>query len=70
MVGIAVITLVAVLLLAQNRKLSQDIKTQTAVNQQYLRCIILLPKEAYATIESRVQALDKCAEESQKGSRT
>lgn len=61
----------AVYLLAQNKslnqvnnKLSQEIKAQTDINQRYLRCILLIEREKFANVESRVDAIDKCAVES------
>lgn len=72
-IAIGIIAIVMVFVLTQtrilakdNQRLSQDIKHQTDINQNYLRCIILLPKEAYADIDTRIKALDKCAEDSRK----
>lgn len=41
-----------------------NIQEQTLINQRYLRCILLLPREAFASSDSRVKALDKCAQDS------
>lgn len=84
-VSVAVIVLVGIILLADNRRLSQDVKKisqgtqklaednqrlseqireQTDINQRYLRCILLIPREDFASVETRVEAIDKCARES------
>lgn len=63
-IGIGVIVVVFVALLAQTRTLSKNINNQTLINQRYLRCILLIPPEQFNDAESRVGAIDKCAEES------
>ena len=69
--SLAVTFFMMVFLLAQNRhlgeqnqKLSEEIKAQTDINQRYLRCILLIEREKFATVETRVDAIDKCAVES------
>lgn len=63
-VGIGIIAITMIVVLTQNRSLSTEIRNQTDINQRYLRCIILLPKEAFADIPSRIKALDQCSEDS------
>lgn len=63
-IGVGVIVVVFVALLAQTRTLSENINNQTLINQRYLRCILLIPPEQFRDAESRVAAIDKCAEES------
>lgn len=60
----AVIALVAVLILAQNRKLGEDIKAQTTINQRFLRCILLIPREQFVSVDDRVKAIDSCVDQS------
>lgn len=63
-VASAVVVFIAINILAQIRSLTQDVKSQTTINQKYLRCILLLPPEDFADREKRVVAIDRCAEES------
>lgn len=78
MVGLAVILLVGVFQLQRLARVGEDIKRQgvviqaqnaiikeqTEINQRYLKCIIILPKESFANTQSRTAALDRCSEES------
>lgn len=63
-IALSVMIFVVVLLLAQNRTLTRDIKAQTDINQRYLRCILLIPQEEFKDTEQRVKAIDKCSLES------
>ncbi len=60
----AVVVFFIILLLAQIRQLNQDVKEQTIITQRYLRCLLLLPESAFATTESRAEAIDRCARDS------
>lgn len=64
-IAVGVIALVCVMLLAQNRNLSREIKDQTAINQRYLRCILLIPSDEFKDVKLRVAAIDKCSRTSQ-----
>jgi low affinity Fe/Cu permease len=70
-ISVAISVFFIVLLLAQNnktneatQKLSEEIKAQTDINQRYLRCILLIERDKFASVETRVAAIDKCAVES------
>ena len=59
--SLGVIITVTIILLAQIRKLGENIKAQTDINQRYLRCILLIERKDYEKVETRVAAIDKCA---------
>lgn len=70
-VSIGIMLFTSVLLLAQvraigqqNHQIAHDVKDQTTVIQKYLRCLLLIPQKEYATIETRIVAIDRCVEES------
>lgn len=60
----SVVVFSAILIMAQNRNLSQSIKDQTTINQRFFRCLILVPPDPSRTVEQRLSVVDKCAEES------
>lgn len=58
--------ILAVFLILQNqfqiKNQVEESKRQSVVNQQYIRCIVLLPAEVYRNKpEARAKAVDECA---------
>lgn len=57
--------IVSVFLILQNqlqiKNQIEETKKQSEINQQYIRCIVLLPATAYQNPDSRTKAVDNCA---------
>lgn len=63
-ISIGLILLVIIIVLAQNRSLSEEIQQQNKIQQKFLRCLVLIPPDSINTPEQRTQAVDKCVAES------
>lgn len=69
--SIGVLLLMIIVVAAQNRKISNDIraqneviKAQTDINQKFLRCILLIERARFETPEARIAEIDKCTVQS------
>lgn len=72
-ISLRILTLIGVILAVflilqsqvQIKNQIEETKHQGVINQQYIRCIVLLPADTYKNVpEKRAEAVDNCAKQS------
>lgn len=61
LISFAVIILMLVYMTNQNRTAIQETQRQGQINQQYIRCILLIPRDLAQERETLTKNLDECA---------